>query len=298
MFSVGGFKLKSTHSMFSISLYTLSSGHSFTNPLQHSDNSKAELDPPLSRRQLQKSPQHALQEISLLDLRNREASLPHLYESLRGQQLWLSSPKGSCLKVLEEERGAAANCNDLVLNSVGNTHAYAILEANNESARCNFAGPDTVDSLPSLIAPSSLDRGSMEESVAVLNSEANPLPLGPKLEPFSPPKSQSDKLTGDDVARFQKLEDPVPSSQEKSVHESLKPKPATKSWPLQLPVTEALNEVKSGGSSSAATVSLKFSGNSSKDEEVELESNHDRLYPESFAKLSHKEKPSDAMEKK
>ena len=163
-------------------------------PLQNSCNtSKTDVDPPMlvsqsSREQFQQSSQStASNHVTRMDLKP-EASLPHLYESLKGgQKLWLSSPRGSELDILEEEeRGAAAaGCNDPTFNSIGNTHAYAILEPE-ESVWCEFA--TTADSLPSLLAPSSLDHeysadeSAVSSAAAVLNFETNPLPLPPRHE--------------------------------------------------------------------------------------------------------------------
>ena len=72
-----------------------------------------------------------------------------------------------------------------MFNSVGSSHPYAVLEAE-EDVRCAFA--TTADSLPSLLAPSSLDHdasadeSAMSSAEAVLNFDTNPLPLPPKYE--------------------------------------------------------------------------------------------------------------------
>jgi hypothetical protein len=197
---------------------------------QGSNNtSKTDLTPvafePLSPREhfMQKSfPNPAQNQLSLPDTKNPEPSLPHLYESVRGQKRWLTSSQGSDLNILEEdERGAAAaNCNDTTaFNSTGiNTpHAYAILEPD-EGVRC-----ETADSLPSLLAPSSLDQdGSADESAvssaaAVLNFETDAPPL--------PPKMDAEELRSTEDKKPKKERNFANWPIEKSMYDSLEPRP-------------------------------------------------------------------------
>ena len=217
---------------------TSSLRNSNSNDTSKTDIGPGAFEPQSPREQFHNSSQHTTrnQLSPFHHLKQPEPSLPHLYESLRGQKLWLSSPKGSELDALEEERGAAAaNCNDAAFNSVGNTHAYAILEAQ-EEVRCESAGPDTADSLPSLLVPSSIDQeGSADESAvssaaAVLNFETNALPLPPKLEPSSS-SSTEPRHGGRKKARKesfpQKFSD-LPLV-EKSTYDSLQPKSSASS---------------------------------------------------------------------
>ena len=194
------------------------------------DSPKIKLTPPTPHPQNPKEP-------SMFDLKfpqRPQASLPHYYESLRGQQAWLSSPRESSLDILEEERGAAAaKCNDNPLNSVVSSHPYAILEA--DHVRVSFAGPETADSLPSLLAPSSLDNGdSIDESAvssaaAVLNFKTYPYPKhdGVSSELQKPPKNifHDDFTTpaSQNKTKPQKMVNKERSTQEGRVTLSLKP---------------------------------------------------------------------------
>ena len=188
------------------------------------------------------------QELPRVDLKRPQASLPHFYESLRGQHAWLSSPSdGGSLEILGEERGAAAaNCNDAALNSVGNKHMYAILE--DTEAGCNFAGPeDKTDSLPSLLAPSSPDHGdSVDESAvssaaAVLNFETGPQASLPKLEPFSPAKAATPTEKVEQPFKVGFPQESTVSVLGKSTYDKLNPKTDTS-------VSKTLEKVSSAGS--------------------------------------------------
>lgn len=195
-----------------------------TSSQQDSNNtSKTDLAPvllePQSPMEYQKSFSNPTQNQLLFpETKTPEHSLPHLYESVRGQKLWLTSPKGSDLNILEEkeERGAAAaHPHD---NSAGNAHAYAILEPE-EGVRCKFA--DTADSLPSLLAPSSLDHeGSADESAvssaeAVLNFDTKAPPLPPKWEAEEPRGGEGKKAQKKSFTR---------NFTEGSLYDSLEPK--------------------------------------------------------------------------
>jgi hypothetical protein len=200
------------------------------NMLQQSTRSSATgmLESQNVREQLQQSSRPSKQN-HLAELKQPEASLPHLYESLRGQKLWLNSPRGSALDILEEEeRGAAAAySNDAGPNSIGNNHPYAVLEPE-EDFRCKFAGPETADSLPSLLAPSTPDHdGSADESAissaaAVLNFETNALPLPPKLESLSPPPT-GPRFEGMGKSRKESFPDNVTNFSAQT-YDSLQPK--------------------------------------------------------------------------
>ena len=256
-------------------LFTFSSEHMYkcTNPwpLQHNDSNTGtavELLPFESdHEQLPKDPP----DMQKIHAKQNQASLPHFYESLRGgQQQWLSSPKSSCLDTLEEERGAAANCNDSALNSVGQNHPYAVLEAKASSFRY-LEGHCTADSLPSLLGPSSLDHGgSMAESAvssdgAVLNFETNPLPLPPKLETVSSSKSRRKKKAKCSPAYPEDVS--VTSQQGQAEYDKLKPKPAA-SKPKPPPANETLDEAESDGSTleSSIPLSLNLVSSDSKDD--------------------------------
>lgn len=251
---------------------------SYSNPLHHCDNSKVDFDSQTNTRS-------DVEDVQDLPLSKREASLPHLYESLKGQQLWLSSPNSGCLDVLKEERGAAANCNN-PLNSIGNKHPYAILEAQ-ELVRCNFA--DTLDSIPSMLEPSSLE--NIDEGPAVLNSKANALSLPPKLEPFSPPKSQNkkEKRPGRTEKHGKSLDAP---SQEISTYDCLVEKPAS-----SLQQDEWPEEVESHDSQlqSEANTTTAVLCKDDKDKEVatDLFSQYDRLNPEPKAEAQHEQETVD-----
>lgn len=257
---------------------------SYSNPFLHCDNSKVDFNSQINTRDDDEDAQD-------LPLRKREASLPHLYESLRGQQLWLSSPRSArgCLDVLKEERGAAANCNN-PLNSIGKKHPYAILEAQ-ELVRCNFA-PDTSDSIPSVLEPSSLEH--IDGGPAVLNSKANALSLGPKLEPFSPPKSRNKKEK--QPSRTEKhgkgLDAP---SQEISTYDCLVEKPASSLKPLQQ--DEWPEEVKSHDpqlqSGADTTAAVLSKDDKEKEVATDLFSQYDRLNPEPEGKLQHEQETVD-----
>ena len=152
-----------------------------TNPLSDANCTAAsrkpeheliKFDSPEGKRLPQRSCPPQPKEGSNFDQKQPQESLPHYYESLRGQQVWLNSPCNSLNMIVEEERGAAAavaaNFEDPTHGSLGGSrHPYAVLEvaAGGQGVRCNFVGPETADSLPSLLAPSSLDNDdSMEES--------------------------------------------------------------------------------------------------------------------------------------
>lgn len=250
---------------------------SYSNPLHHCDNSKVEFDS-------QTNTCSDIEDVQDLPLSKREASLPHLYESLRGQQLWLSSPKSGCLDVLKEEREAAANCNN-PLNSIGNKHPYAILEAQ-EQVRCNFA--DTLDSIPSMLEPSSLEH---VDDPAVLNSKANVLSLPPKLEPFSPPKSQNKKEKR--PSRIEKRLDAP--SQEISTYDCLVEKTASSLKPLQQDEWPAEVESRDSQLQSEANTTTAVLSKDDKDKEVatDLFSHYDRLNPEPEAKAQHEQETVD-----
>ena len=242
-------------------------GHRYKNPLPKDDNtSQTELKvnspermptPPHSAPSPKKQ-QHRV-DFPLIDLKYPEQSLPHYYESLRGNHIWLGTPStGGSLEVLEEERGAAAaNCNDVALNSVGRSHQYAVLEPE-EDVRCQLAGLETADSLPSLLAPSSLDYdggdSAASSTAAVLSVETNPLALPAKPDPFSSAEPRSKKKSLEDLAA------PDPNV---SVYDNLKPKKAVSESTPQ----ETLGE----GASNAippedrVTLSLKPATKKSKD---------------------------------
>lgn len=246
---------------------------SYSNPFLHCDNTKVDFNPQINTRDDDEDAQD-------LPLRKREASLPHLYESLRGQQLWLSSPRSGCLDGLKEERGAAANCNN-PLNSIGKKHPYAILEAQ-ELVRCNFA-PDTSDSIPSVLEPSSLEH--IDEGPAVLNSKANALSLGPKLEPFSPPKSQNKKEK--QPSRTEKHGKGLDAPSQEKTASSLKP----------LQQDERPEEVKSRDpqlqSGADTTTAVLSKGDKEKEVATDLFSQYDRLNPEPEAKAQHEQETVD-----
>ena len=290
-------------------LPTLSSGQvlqSFANPLQRwGDNREADLsptsptNPPTNNRALSQPSGPTAQETSLLELRSREASLPHLYESLRGQQqLWLSSPKSGCLDVLqeEEERGAAAKCSDAAVLNAGSScssHPYAILEVK-ESIRCKFAGPDsaTFTAMPSPLAASSLDNAADGSMVAAaLSLTPNTLSLGLDLDPFSSHAATSQRriqskesaVTGFSYPGGTGVENHADPGQEKSVYDCLEQKAISKSQvqPAGTPIAKVEgtdSRLQSGvtGQSKGGRVDLPG------DQESTV---YDRLKPESVKTL-------------
>ena len=122
-----------------------------------------------------------------------------------------------------------------MFNSVESSHPYAILEAE-QDVRCEFA--TTADSLPSLLAPSSLDHdtsadeSAMSSAEAVLNFDTNPLP---KYEHTRDPQGTKASKKDGFVHNFSE------SNFENSTYDRLQQKPPPLSTSKQNTLTRALS---------------------------------------------------------